>query len=60
MKALPQAYPSISKRQNCYKKNIITYLFAFVTLASCSNNPQWADEEAHEKTEQLRKQYTRR
>lgn len=43
-----------------HKKNIITYLFAFVTLASCSNNPQWADEEAHEKTEQLRKQYTRR
>ena len=40
------------------KKTIITILLALVALASCSSDPQWADEEAHEKTEQLRKQYT--
>ena len=40
------------------KKTIITILLALVSLASCSSDPQWADEEAHEKTEQLRKQYT--
>ena len=40
------------------KKTIITFLLALVSLASCSSDPQWADEEAHEKTEQLRKQYT--
>ena len=40
------------------KKTIITILLAIVSLASCSSDPQWADEEAHEKTEQLRKQYT--
>ena len=43
------------------KKTIITTLLALVALAfaSCgSDEPQWADPEAHEKTEQLRAQYT--
>ncbi len=40
------------------KKTIITILLALVALASCSSDPQWADPEAHENTEQLRKQYT--
>ena len=43
------------------KKTIITALLALVALAfaSCgSDEPQWADPEAHEKTEQLREQYT--
>ena len=43
------------------KKTIITALLAIITisLASCSSDePQWADPEAHEKTEQLREQYT--
>ena len=42
-------------------KAIITTLLAIVamTFASCSSDePQWADPEAHEKTEQLRAQYT--
>ena len=39
------------------KKNIITILNALVIFASCSSDPQWVDPEAHEKTEQLRKQY---
>ena len=35
------------------------FLFlAALALTTCSSDPQWADEEAHEKTEQLRKQYT--
>ena len=34
----------------------VTMLALFV-LASCSNDPEWADPEAHEKTEQLQKQY---
>ena len=34
-------------------------MFATLSLASCSSDePQWADPEAHEKTEQLREQYT--
>ena len=43
------------------KKNIITALLVLVAMifASCgSNEPQWADPEAHEKMEQLRAQYT--
>ena len=40
------------------KKTIITILLALVSLASCSSDPKWADQDAHEKTEQLRKQYT--
>ena len=32
--------------------------FAVLFLASCSSSPQYADQEAHEKTEQLRQQYT--
>ena len=32
-------------------------MFAAFSLASCSSDPQWADPEAHEKTEQLRQQY---
>ena len=32
-------------------------LAAVFSLASCSSEPQWADPEAHEKTEQLRQQY---
>ena len=42
------------------KKTIITALLALVAMAfaSCaSDEPQWADPEAHEKTEQLREQY---
>ena len=34
-------------------------MLAAFSLASCgSDEPQWADPEAHEKTEQLREQYT--
>ncbi len=34
-------------------------MLAALSLASCgSDDPQWADQEAHEKTEQLRAQYT--
>ena len=43
------------------KAHEITTLLALVvlTFASCgSDEPQWADPEAHEKTEQLRAQYT--
>ena len=43
------------------KKTIITALLALVAMAfasCCSDEPQWADPEAHEKTEQLRAQYT--
>ena len=43
------------------KKTIITALLALVAMAfaSCgSDEPQWADPEAHEKTELLRAQYT--
>ena len=36
---------------------VITMLALFV-IASCTNDPQWADPEAHEKTEQLQAQYT--
>lgn len=32
--------------------------FAVLFLVSCSSSPQYADQEAHEKTEQLRQQYT--
>ena len=42
------------------KKTIITALLALVAMAfsSCSSDePHWADLEAHEKTEQLRRQY---
>ena len=40
-------------------KSILTLLLALVTLTSCgSSEPEWADPEAHEKTEQLRAQYT--
>ena len=43
------------------KKTIITVLLALVAMAfaSCgSDEPEWADPEAHEKTEQLRERYT--
>ena len=46
---------------NMKNKIIITALLALVatTLASCgSDEPEWADPEAHEKMEQLRAQYT--
>ena len=42
------------------KKSIITTMLAFITFnfaSCCSDEPQWADPEAHEKTEQLQKQY---
>ena len=40
-------------------KNILSILFIAISLNSCSSDePQWADPEAHEKTEQLREQYT--
>ena len=38
-------------------KALFLFLVA-LALTACSSDPQWADEEAHEKTEQLRKQYT--
>lgn len=38
---------------------LVIVAIAALTLASCgSEGPQWADPEAHEKTEQLREQYT--
>lgn len=33
-------------------------MIAVLSLASCSSEPEWADPEAHEKTEQLRERYT--
>lgn len=40
------------------KRSIIAALLVFVTLfTACSNEPQWADPEAHEKTEELQKKY---
>ena len=42
------------------KKHIIITLFtlAAITFLSCgSSEPEWEDPEAHEKTEQLQKQY---
>ena len=40
-------------------KNILSILFIAISLNSCSSDePQWADPEAHEKTEQLRELYT--
>ena len=38
-------------------RNILVMTAAILSLFSCSSDPQWADEEAHEKTEQLQKQY---
>ena len=38
-------------------KALFLFLVA-LALTACSSDPQWADPEAHEKTEQLRKQYT--
>jgi hypothetical protein len=37
-------------------KALLLFLAAFA-LTACSSDPQWADPEAHENTEQLRKQY---
>ena len=39
------------------KQTILTALLALAALTSCSSDPQWADPEAHEKTELLQKQY---
>ena len=40
------------------QRTIITSIIVLLTFASCgSSEPEWADPEAHEKTEQLRKQY---
>lgn len=40
------------------KKVIIFGLFTIISLASCSSDePQWADPEAHEKMVQLQEQY---
>lgn len=38
-------------------KALFLFLVA-LALTACSSDPQWVDPEAHEKTEQLRKQYT--
>ena len=38
-------------------RRIMFLMLAALSLASCSSEPEWADPEAHEKTEQLRKQY---
>ena len=41
-----------------YMRFFIIMLLAVLTITSCgSSEPQWADPEAHEKTEQLQKQY---
>ena len=37
---------------------IVFLLLAAFSLSSCSSDPEWADPEAHERTEQLKKQYT--
>ena len=37
---------------------IVFLMLAAFSLSSCSNEPEWADPEAHERTEQLKKQYT--
>jgi hypothetical protein len=37
---------------------MMAIVMASITVTSCSDDPQWADPEAHEKTEQLQKQYT--
>ena len=49
-----------NRNKTMNKQIIISALLALVamTFASCgSDEPQWADPEAHERTEQLRKQY---
>ncbi len=38
-------------------RHILVMTLSIITLSSCSNEPEWADPEAHEKTEQLRGQY---
>ncbi len=39
-------------------KNILSILFIAISLNSCSSDePQWADPEAHEKTVKLNEQY---
>jgi len=35
----------------------LTLLVISFALFSCSSDPQWADPEGHEKTEQLQRQY---
>lgn len=42
------------------KLSIITVFIIIISLTttSCHSDPEWADPEAHEKTEQLQKQYT--
>ena len=40
-----------------YWRNILVMTAAILSFVSCSSDPQWVDEEAHEKTEQLQKQY---
>ena len=50
-------YSGASRRS--LQRTILTALLALITLTSCgSSEPEWADPEAHEKTEQLREQYT--
>jgi hypothetical protein len=44
------------KTMKCWR-NILLMTAAILSLVSCSSDPQWADVEAHEKTEQLQKQY---
>ena len=39
-------------------RTILVMTAAMLSLASCSSDPQWADPEAHEKTELLRERYT--
>lgn len=36
---------------------LVWAILAVLFIASCSSDPEWADPEAHEKTEQLRQQY---
>ena len=57
MHALPMVACTLARTIiTCLRGFVITML-ALVALASCSSDPQWADPEAHEKTEQLREQY---
>lgn len=44
-------------KKNLFFRNTLIAVAACL-LTACSSDPEWADPEAHEKTEQLREQYT--
>jgi hypothetical protein len=41
----------IDMKTMIFWRNILVMTAAILSLASCSSDPQWADEEAYEKTE---------